>query len=338
MAFRLFILETFQQRPMTALPKISIITPSYNQGQYIEQTILSVLEQNYPNLEYIIIDGGSTDNTVEIIKKYEKHLSYWVSEPDRGQSHAINKGFARATGEVFNWINSDDFLEPGALHEVGKAFAQNPGMQLLCGYGRIFDHEAIEPSYKHRTKICLNTELTIVQEEINQQGMFYRMDCIRKLKGVNESLQYVMDLELWFRFMTQFGIANIRLSDALLGHFRLHSSSKTTGFEEKFRQEVAQIFHYLCQQKHLPEPISKVYETSEPNYTPHDWNFRHLQSKKLLNAIAQRYTFDFYKRNYTKAAQIAYISLLKSGKIAISKAWLSLFWRLFVSKKDYGTK
>ena len=90
---------------MTTLPKISIVTPSFNQGKYLEKTILSVIEQGYPNLEQIIIDGGSTDESVEIIKKYEKHLAYWVSEPDRGQSHAINKGFERATGEIFGWLN-----------------------------------------------------------------------------------------------------------------------------------------------------------------------------------------------------------------------------------------
>jgi glycosyltransferase involved in cell wall biosynthesis len=108
------------------LPKISIVTPSFNQGRFIEKTILSVIEQDYPNLEYIIIDGGSTDESVEIIKKYEKHLAYWVSEPDRGQSHAINKGFERATGEIFGWLNSDDWYHPGALKALAEAFAANP--------------------------------------------------------------------------------------------------------------------------------------------------------------------------------------------------------------------
>jgi glycosyltransferase involved in cell wall biosynthesis len=111
---------------MTTYPKISIVTPSFNQGRFIEKTILSVIEQDYPNLEYIIIDGGSTDESVEVIKKYDQHLAYWVSEPDRGQSHAINKGFERATGEIFGWLNSDDWYHPGALKAVAEAFAANP--------------------------------------------------------------------------------------------------------------------------------------------------------------------------------------------------------------------
>ena len=110
---------------MNALPKISTVTPSFNQGKFLEKTILSVLEQGYPNLEYIIIDGGSSDESVDIIKKYADRLNYWVSEADRGQSHAINKGFERATGEIFGWLNSDDWYHPGALQAVDDCVENN---------------------------------------------------------------------------------------------------------------------------------------------------------------------------------------------------------------------
>src|SRR5688572_2633651 len=118
-------------------PKISIITPSYNQGEYIEKTILSVLEQNYPNLEYIIIDGGSTDNSTEIIRKYADRITYWISEPDKGQSDAINKGLKLATGDIVNWLNSDDYYEPGALFKVAEAF-NNPEVNVFAGRSHLF--------------------------------------------------------------------------------------------------------------------------------------------------------------------------------------------------------
>ena len=108
-------------------PRISIVTPSYNQGAFIEETIHSVLLQNYPNLEYIVMDAGSTDNTVEVIRRYADRITYWESEKDRGQSHAINKGIARSTGQIFNWINSDDLLMPGALWSVAQAWMKKPG-------------------------------------------------------------------------------------------------------------------------------------------------------------------------------------------------------------------
>ena len=114
-------------------PKVSIVTPSFNQGHFIEETIRSVLDQDYPNIEYIIIDGGSTDDTVNVIKKYQGRLSYWESCRDRGQSHAINKGFEKCTGEIFNWLNSDDVLRPGSLRRIAERFVESPGIHLLCG-------------------------------------------------------------------------------------------------------------------------------------------------------------------------------------------------------------
>src|ERR1700733_11361468 len=153
--------------------KISVITPSYNQGQFIEETILSVLNQDYDNTEYIVIDGGSTDNTVEIIKKHENKLAYWVSEKDNGQSHAINKGFKLATGDIICWINSDDILIQGALKRVSQYFSDNPDKLIVNGYTMridstsniLFTHFVMEPRYwfaKHGVYY------------INQPSMFFK--------------------------------------------------------------------------------------------------------------------------------------------------------------------
>ncbi|MFW5887134.1 MAG: glycosyltransferase, partial [Bacteroidota bacterium] len=134
---------------MIIYPKITFVTPSYNQGEFIEDTILSIINQNYPNLEYIIIDGGSKDNTVEIIKKYEQHITFWVSEKDNGQSHAINKGFARATGAWGIWINSDDMLAPGALHKIAERLARAPKSTMLMGQYHEVDRYGENPKLKH---------------------------------------------------------------------------------------------------------------------------------------------------------------------------------------------
>ena len=117
-------------------PRITVVTPSFNQGQYIEETIRSVLLQGYPNLEYIIMDGGSTDESVKIIKKYEPWLSYWVSEKDCGQSHAINKGWQRSTGDLVAWLNSDDYLAPGTLRQVARIYCQHQDLPFGLIYGR----------------------------------------------------------------------------------------------------------------------------------------------------------------------------------------------------------
>ena len=118
---------------MTVFPKISIVTPSFNQAQFLEETILSVINQNYPNLEYIIIDGGSTDGSVDIIKKYEKHLTYWVSEPDNGHGHALNKGFSTTTGEIMAWINSDDKYYPSTFATVAEIFNKFSDINWIHG-------------------------------------------------------------------------------------------------------------------------------------------------------------------------------------------------------------
>lgn len=226
---------------MNFFSKISIITPSYNQGQFIEQTICSVLEQNYPNLEYIIMDGGSTDNTVEIIKKYERYITYWETGKDNGQSDAINKGFSRATGEVINWLNSDDYYQPNTLKIVGEAFA-DPTIQVFCGRSRVFGNgknyisngSDIYPG---------NIPKTIGWARIDQPETFFRHDALKEIGYLNESLHFTMDKEMWMRYLLKFGLSGIQKSEDVLVNYRLHEASKTVSMQNGFNAETHNLYY-----------------------------------------------------------------------------------------------
>lgn len=215
------------------LPKISIITPCYNAVKYIEQTILSIINQGYDNLEYIIIDGGSDDGTVDVIKKYEDKITYWVSEKDQGQSDAINKGIIKSTGDVFNWVNGDDYLEKGALETVGKYF-QNKELDVLCTSTYLFNSSGII-RVNENTKIDLGLFNLLNTTGLNQQGMFWKMDRIKELKGVNSDFTFSMDLDLWKRYIINYGIKNVIIDPVITGYFRLSDDSKTgSDFDANF--------------------------------------------------------------------------------------------------------
>lgn len=214
------------------LPKISIVTPSFNQGEYIEDTINSVLNQNYPNLEYIIIDGGSTDNTVDIIRKYEKHLKYWISEPDKGQSDAINKGLAYCTGEIFNWLNSDDLLETDSLHSIVNHFSSDK-YDIVSGWEILFNNQGGE-FLKKGTLIYPTFEKTLFSGVIYQPSTFWKLSVIKKLFPINNELHFLMDADLWLRYLLQYGQDRVKKVEDILARFRLHDSSKTMSQADEF--------------------------------------------------------------------------------------------------------
>lgn len=234
-------------------PKISIVTPSFNQGRYIEQTILSVLDQNYPNLEYIIIDGGSTDETVEIIKKYEQHLTYWNSEPDKGQTDAINKGFAKCTGEIFNWINSDDYYEPGTFLKLAQLFRSHPSLNVVCGREWGFKDDHPKDKFLHQgTVIGKNVFETIRIGIIDQPCTFFRRACLTHAFPLDISLRYVMDRQMWWSYLLKYGQDNILKTPEIFNWFRLHSQSKSTGEADQFEAEFDRLKMTLFQQLKAP--------------------------------------------------------------------------------------
>lgn len=217
-------------------PRISVITPSYNQGQFLEETIRSVLLQGYPNLEYMVIDGGSTDDSVEIIRKYEPWLTYWVSEPDHGQSHAINKGFARASGETLAWLNSDDCLLPNALAMVATRCQEKPDAAAWVGGCYRVTPEGL----------VLSTVMPRGLERDNivawsRRGWFYQPSCFfsasawRATGPLNQALHYAFDVDLWIR-MAQMG--EFVAIPEMLSAAKIHSMAKTQAQRNKLHLEM----------------------------------------------------------------------------------------------------
>ncbi|PQP33249.1 glycosyltransferase [Desulfobacteraceae bacterium SEEP-SAG10] len=219
-------------------PRVSIVTPSFNQGRFLEETIISVLDQGYPNLEYIIIDGGSSDNSVSIIKKYEYHLSYWVSENDRGQTHAINKGFNKCTGDILHWLNSDDVLLPCSLDLVAEFFEQHPDIDCLIGDLEVINSKGQSLTLKKAIPFDFKTAL-YTSCLVPQPSTFFTRRAWEKTGYLDISLHYQMDFEYFLR-MAKAGI-KFGLLNKPLAKFRLHEDSKTVSeyndlFFESYRR------------------------------------------------------------------------------------------------------
>lgn len=223
--------------------KISIVTPSYNQANYLEQTINSVVSQEYPNLEYMVVDGGSTDGSVAIIERYAKHLAWWVSEKDRGQSHGINKGLARATGDIVGWLNSDDYYEPNALHTVAHYFKENPTIDLIYFDVRNFGIRGVKV---HSAANDIPPELILTKVCLHQPGVFWRKSAMDRVGLLNEELHYVMDFEYWIRFFLNGKIKHI---PQVVANFRVHNEAKTSNDPVEMYLEknivIANLFHSL---------------------------------------------------------------------------------------------
>jgi len=221
-------------------PTISIITPSFNQGQFIEETIRSVLFQEYPNLEYIIIDGCSSDNSLEIIKKYENWLTYWISEKDGGQSSALNKGFKMAKGNILGWLNSDDYYPPGSLLKVGKFFAENQECNFLSGDGEFFGNPSKKINFKINADSYNFYELLKYHngKYLPQPSVFFSKNCFSEVGGLDESLKYTMDLDLWLKLSKKHKLNYLPQTLSML---RQHDDAKTIKNNEIAMAEVEKV-------------------------------------------------------------------------------------------------
>jgi len=233
-------------------PRLSIVTPSYNQARFLEETIRSVLLQGYPNLEYLVIDGGSDDGSAAIIERYQPWLAYWVSERDRGQAHALNKGFARCTGDILGWINSDDLLLPGALQRIAEAHRARPDA-VLCGDVLDFDDGTGASRLVQQRGISLERLLTPWRRDIawHQPGIYVPAKLYNTVGQLDERLRYTFDQDWLARLLT---CAPVVYLGAPVAKFRLHAASKTVGEAARWLPEQATV---LARYSHVLAPSTR---------------------------------------------------------------------------------
>jgi glycosyltransferase involved in cell wall biosynthesis len=265
-------------------PKISIVIPSYNQGQFLEETILSVIDQQYPNLELFVVDGASNDNSIDVIKKYEEHLTWWVSEKDKGQSDAINKGFARATGEIISWLCSDDLYTAGTLHKVAGYFSkQDDNVGLIFGGITTFKDGVDQKSnwgYKDPS-----IERYLAGMAFSQPAAFYKKLYLDKIGGrVNEQLHYGMDFDLFCRLGLVCDFVPVH---DIFAKYRLHCQSKSVSQSERFISDWNRTFVNLCNNMGWNSLNDKLRSTGVVEDSVFNWHykFEFIPEKKIVEKV-----------------------------------------------------
>jgi glycosyltransferase involved in cell wall biosynthesis len=265
-------------------PRVSVVTPSYNQAEFIEQTIRSVLLQGYPDLEYIIIDGGSTDGSLEIIGKYEPWLAYWVSEPDRGQTDAINKGWARATGEVLAYINSDDYYLERAVAAAVEGFRTNPRAGMVYGTAIVVDETGKELRVWEARPFDLKVMLT-EGSIVPQPATFFSRNALKRVGYLDEQWHMIMDYELCIRIGMRFPAVFV---PGVLARFRDHSHSKT---RTRFEATATELIHFVA--SFSPEQVSaqdlRVIKRATASRVYYEWSLAYvaLGRQYALKAVRQ---------------------------------------------------
>lgn len=234
---------------------VSIVTPSFNQARFLEATIQSVLSQQGVEIEYMVVDGGSTDGSVEILRRYADRLAWWVSEPDRGQTDALNKGFARARGDLLAWLNSDDTYQPGAVAEAVAAFAEHRQAAAVYGEANFIDEQgriigrfpAAQTDYRRLRRGYVH---------VPQQATFFRADLWRKVGPLDTSFYFAMDYDLWVRLAAQAPL--VYLPGRVWANFRLHSDAKTVAADDRCWPEMLRV-HYRDGGRRISAIVAKYW-------------------------------------------------------------------------------
>ena len=298
-------------------PLISIVTPSLDQEPYIEETIRSVLLQGYPNIQYIIIDGGSKDKSLEIIRKYEHWIDYWVSEPDKGQGHAINKGFTKASGQLFAYINSDDLYEPNAFYSVAIHLLRNNDLQLIAGECVVFNEKSIKRIIKPWWPMSLSYFIKkTYSSTFAQPSSFWTRHIYLKAGEIDQSLHFCFDREFFLRL----GLLGVRpiFIGSILSRFREHANSKTVSNAANFHRESISILEKYSQTCGIP------------NWKTEKWK------KRMKNEIEYSEVFSLWKKEgRIKAIKIFLKMILKTPSLMLERKILGQARRLFTfSEKD----
>jgi glycosyltransferase involved in cell wall biosynthesis len=257
-------------------PKVSIITPSYNQGQFLEASILSVLEQDYPNIEYIIVDGGSKDGSVDVIRKYQNRLAWWVSEKDKGHADALNKGFSHATGEILAWLNSDDIYYPGAISEAVSVLMGHPQVGMVYGDADLID-DAGAPAGQFSSKQTSYRQMLRGSVHIPQATTFFRAGIWRQVGPLDLTLFYSFDYDLWVKIAK---ISEVLYVPKRWAKFRIHEAGKTIVNDDRCYPDMLRVLKregggWLSMLR-MRMYVRKMFYTWMP------WKFR-LRLRKMIN-------------------------------------------------------
>jgi glycosyltransferase involved in cell wall biosynthesis len=271
---------------MPALPKITIVTPSFNQGKYIRETVESIVYQEYEKLEYFVVDGGSTDESVDLIKQNERSISWWISEKDKGQSDALMKGFSRGTGELFAWVNSDDILFPGCLTEIGRSYVQNGEPDLISANVAYIDKDSCITRFvrlPQQSRFLLSQGIWHVSAPV----VFFKASLFRAIGGLDLNYHLAMDLDMWLRMMKRG--ARVHHIKKYLGAYRWHRDTKTAQTLRKQAPEWA-------------GEIDEIWNNYAPNLTDRKVKFWAMAYKlfQLLNLNYLREFIDHRQCGSTK--------------------------------------
>jgi glycosyltransferase involved in cell wall biosynthesis len=294
-------------------PLVSIITPSYNQAQFLEATIRSVLAQDYPNIEYIVIDGGSNDGSLAILERYSDQISLWLSEIDNGQAHAIDKGLERSHGAILGWLNSDDVLLPGTISQVVSNFRQHPELDVVYGRLERIDKngQCVPTPSLPKDRRDFSLDHILGDCIVNQPGSFWRREIMDRVGRLDISLRYVMDYEYWIRLAMN-GARFGRLPE-VVAQFRLNPDSKTVSQSAAMAEEQLKVLNRLTEKNDL----KKVLGISQREVD------RRVRSTRATACLLAFYG-EWKNRDYPKARAWLKKALVYQPMVILQRRWLDL--------------